>query len=124
MALAASQELGWDVGISLKQNQPDLDPSAVRRFAQRSAKAVFSEQRGGRSYQVQLGDTEGLPLSSQDPRFVRVIRSQESLTQNPYREGQTLAFTLCSAFIDCRSKLVRRYGLTAIEVASVAPLSF
>jgi hypothetical protein len=29
-----------------------------------------------------------------------------------------LAFTLCSAFIDCRSKLVRRYGLTAIEVAS------
>ena len=29
-----------------------------------------------------------------------------------------LAFTLSSAFVHCHSKLVRRYGWTAIEVAS------
>lgn len=30
-------------------------------------------------------------------------------------------FTLCSAFVHCHSKLVRRYGLTAIDVASKLP---
>ena len=29
-----------------------------------------------------------------------------------------LAFTLCSAFVHCHSKLVRRHGWSAIEVAS------
>ena len=29
-----------------------------------------------------------------------------------------LAFTLCSAFVYCHSKLVRRYGFTSMEVAS------
>ena len=202
--LDLAQEIGWDVVISLKQNQPDLYQSAVRLFAHRPADATYTEQRKGKSYQVQLWDTEGLPFSSADPRLVRVIRSEETLTQNHYRKGQKqseesshewlwittldpqafpaaqvrqlghdrwilenngwndltqhwtlkhdflhacrhrpkttaedgqrqpvanrglaavtlillLAFTLCSAFTHCHSKLARRYTLTAIEVAS------
>src|SRR5581483_9708144 len=149
--------------------------------------------------------TEGLPFSADHPLPVRVVRSEEKLTQNHYRAGKLqaettdhewlwittldaqafpaavvrrlghdrwklenngwndltqnwafkhgflhacrhrpqttaaenserhpvanrglaavtlillLAFTLSSAFVHCHSKLVRRYGFTAIEVAS------
>ena len=202
--LDLAQQIGWDVVISLKQNQPDLYKSAVRLFSRRSADASFTEQRGSKTYQVLLWDTEGLPFSGDDPRLVRVIRSEETLTENHYRKGQLqaeqtshewlwittldpktftaaqvrrlghdrwilenngwndltqhwafkhgflhacrhrpqgitengdrqpvdnrglaavtlillLAFTLCSAFVYCHSKLVRRYGFTCIEVAS------
>ena len=202
--LDLTQQIGWDVVISLKQNQPDLYKSAVRLFGQRPADTTFTEQRDHKTYQVQLWDTEGLPFSGEDPRLVRVLRSEENLTENHYRQGQLqaeqtshewlwittldpkafpatlvrrlghdrwilenngwndltqhwafkhaflhacrhrpqaaagdgerqlvanrglpavtlillLAFTLCSAFVHCHSKLVRLYGLSAIEVAS------
>jgi Transposase DDE domain len=199
-----AQQIGWDVVISLKQNQRDLYQSAVRLFGQRRADTGLTERRNGKTYEVQLWDTEGLPFSGEDPRLVRVIRSEETLTENHYRQGQRkaeetshewlwittlepkafpaaqvrrlghdrwllenngwndltqhwafkhgflhacrhrpqaiakngerqpvtnrglaavtlillLAFTLCSAFLHCHSKLVRLYGLTGIEVAS------
>jgi hypothetical protein len=86
--LDVAQEIGWDVVISLKQNQPDLYRSAIRLFAQRGADASCTEQHGGKSYQVQLWDTEGLPFSGEDPRLVRVIRSEENVTETHYRQGQ------------------------------------
>jgi len=202
--LDVAQQIGWDVVISLKQNQPDLYKSAVRLFSQRSPDASFTEQRQRKTYQVLLWDTEGLPFSGQDPRLVRVLRSEETLTENHYRKGRLqaeqtshewlwittldpktfsctqvrqlghdrwilenngwndltqhwafkhgflhacrhrpqsigedgdrqpvdnrglaavtlillLAFTLCSAFVHCHSKLVRLYGFSSIEVAS------
>jgi len=202
--LDLGQQIGWDLVISLKRNQPDLYASAVRWFARRPPDTTYTEQRGGKSYQVQLWDTEGLPFSGEDPRLVRVLRSEENLTENHYRKGQKeaeqtshewlwittldpktfpadqvrrlghdrwllenngwndltqnwafkhgflhacqhrpqtatengarqpvsnhglaavtlillLAFTLCSAFVHCHSKLVRLYGWSALEVAS------
>jgi len=202
--LDLGQQIGWDLVISLKRNQPDLYASAVRWFARRPPDTTYTEQRGGKSYQVQLWDTEGLPFSGEDPRLVRVLRSEENLTENHYRKGQKeaeqtshewlwittldpqtfpaaqvrrlghdrwllenngwndltqnwafkhgflhacqhrpqtatengarqpvsnhglaavtlillLAFTLCSAFAHCHSKLVRLYGWSALEVAS------
>ena len=199
-----AKQIGWDVVISLKQNQRDLYQSAVRLFGQRRADASLTERRNGKTYEVQLWDTEGLPFSGDDPRLVRVVRSEETLTANHYRQGQPkaeetshewlwvttleptafpavqvrrlghdrwvlenngwndltqhwafkhgflhacrhrplaidysgerqpvtnrglaavtlillLAFTLCSAFVRCHSKLVRLYSFTTIEVAS------
>ena len=89
--LDLAQQIGWDVVISLKQNQPDLYKSAVRLFSRRSADVSFTEQRGSKTYQVLLWDTEGLPFSGDDPRLVRVIRSEETLTENHYRKGQLQA---------------------------------
>ena len=43
--LDLAQQIGWDVVISLKQNQPDLYKSAIRLFARRSPDATFTEQR-------------------------------------------------------------------------------
>jgi hypothetical protein len=201
--LQLAQASGWDLLISLKQNQRDLYQSAIRLFARRSADASGTEQHHGKTYQFQLWDTEGLPFSSDHPQPVRVVRSEEKLTQNHYRRGQLqpettehewlwittldapsfpaavvrrlghqrwkqenngwndltqnwafkhgflhacrhrprtlaqdgerrpvanrglaavtlillLAFTLCSAFLHCHSKLFRRYSISAIQVA-------
>jgi hypothetical protein len=202
--LDLAQQIGWDVVISLKQNQPDLYKSAIRLFARRSPDATLTEQRNRKTYQVLLWDTEGLPFSGDHSRLVRVIRSEETLTENHYRQGQIqaeqtshewlwittldpkafpasqlrrlghdrwivensgwndltqhwalkhgflhacrhrpqaiaegghrrpvanrglaavtlillLAFSLCSAFVHCHSKLVRIYGFSTMEVAS------
>ena len=89
--LDLAQQIGWDVVISLKQNLPDLYKSAVRLFARRSPDASFTEQRDRKTYQVLLWDTEGLPFSGDDPRLVRVLRSEETLTENHYRKGQIQA---------------------------------
>ena len=89
--LDLAQQIGWDLVISLKQNQPDLYKSAVGLFGQRSPDAAFTEQRDHKTYQVLLWDTEGLPFSGNDPRLVRVLRSEETLTENHYRQGQIQA---------------------------------
>jgi hypothetical protein len=81
-------EIGWDLVVSLKRNLPELYASAVRLFARRPADGTLAEKHGGKSYQCQLWDTDGLPLTVDDPRPVRVVRSEESLTQNHYRRGK------------------------------------
>jgi hypothetical protein len=81
-------ELGWDLVVSLKQNHRELYQSAVRLFAHRPADCTLTERRGGKSYEVQLWDTDGLPFSIDHPKPVRVVRSEESLTQNHYRRDK------------------------------------
>jgi hypothetical protein len=79
---------GWDVVISLKRNQPELYQSAVRLFARRPADQECTEQIGGKTYQCQIWDTPQLPLSADDSLALRVVRSEEKLTQNHYRGGK------------------------------------
>ena len=86
--LKLAAEVGWDLVISLKQNLPDLYQSAVRLFAHRPADCQLTERCGGKSYEIQIWDTAGLPFSSDYPQPVRVVRSEESLTQNHYRRGE------------------------------------
>jgi len=81
-------EMGWDLVVSLKQNLPELYQSAIRLFARRPADCALTERHGGKSYQVQLWDTGGLPFSGDYPEPVRVVRAEESLTRNHYRRGQ------------------------------------
>jgi hypothetical protein len=81
-------EVGWDLIVSLKQNHRELYQSAVRLFAHRPADCNLTERRGGKTYQCQIWDTEGLPFSADYPEPVRVVRSEESLTQNHYRRGK------------------------------------
>jgi len=201
--LQLAKRWGWDLVISLKQNQRDLYQSAIRLFASRPADASGAERLEGKHYQFQLWDSGGLPFSVDYPQPVRVVRSEEKLTQNHYRGGQLqtettehewlwittldqqafppvlvrqlghdrwqqenngwndltlnwafkhgylhacqhrpktdsqegerkpvanrglaavalillLAFTLCSAFLHCHSKIFRRYPMSGIEVA-------
>jgi hypothetical protein len=87
------QRTGWDAVISLKQNSRDLYQSAVRLFAPRPPDADFTEHRDHKTYQVQLWDTEGLPFTIDHPEPVRVVRSEEVLVRNQYRNGE---LTSCS----------------------------
>jgi len=86
--LDLGEKIGWDLVISLKQNQRDLYQSAIRLFARRPPDGCCAEQREGKRYEAQLWDTPGLPFSGDDPRSVRVVRSEETVTQNHYRKGQ------------------------------------
>jgi hypothetical protein len=81
-------KMGWDAVISLKQNSRDLYQSAVRLSAQRPPDLAFTEQCGHKTHQVQLWDTEGLPFTIDNPRPVRVVRAEEVLERNRYREGK------------------------------------
>jgi Transposase DDE domain len=207
--LNLAESIGWDLIVSLKQNQRDLYQSAIRLFARRPADSSDTELQGGKTYQFQLWDTDGLPFSIDHPQPVRVVRSEEKLTQNHYRRGKLvtettehewlwvttldarafparlvrqlghgrwkqenngwndltqnwafkhgflhacrhrpgtisqegerqpvanrglaavslillLAFTLCSAFIHCHSKIFRRYPMSTLEVARQLRLS-
>lgn len=80
--------LGWDLVVSLKQNHRELYQSAVRLFAHRPADTEATQRRDGRTYEFRIWDTSGLPFSADDPRPVRVVRSEETITQNHYRQGQ------------------------------------
>jgi len=86
--LELARQIGWELVISLKQNCPDLYQSAVRLFASRPPDSRFSEQQEGKTYEVQLWDTEGLPFFVDHPSPIRVVRSEEQLTRNRYREGE------------------------------------
>jgi hypothetical protein len=89
--LRLAEATGWELVISLKQNQRDLYQSAVRLFAQRPADVSGTQRQEGKTYEFRIWDTEGLPFSADYPQPVRVVRSEEKLTQNHYRRGETPA---------------------------------
>lgn len=87
------QEIGWDAVISLKQNARDLYQSAVRLFAQRPPDSRSTEQVDHKTYRVQLWDTEGLPFTIDNPEPVRVVRSEEVLDRQRYRQGEPTEYS-------------------------------
>ena len=84
-------QIGWEAVISLKQNSRDLYQSAVRLFATRPPDTQFTEQVDHKTYRVQLWDTEGLPFTIDNPEPVRVVRSEEVLERQRYRQGKRTA---------------------------------
>jgi hypothetical protein len=86
--LQLADRIGWDLVISLKQNQRELYQSAVRLFARRPADSSGTERHDGKQYQFQIWDSAGFPFSADHPQPVRVVRSEEKLTQNHYRRGK------------------------------------
>ena len=91
--LQLAESIGWALIVSLKQNHRELYQSAIRLFARRPADVSGNQQQDGKTYQFQLWDTDGLPFSMDHPQLVRVLRSEEKLTQNHYRRGQVVAET-------------------------------
>jgi hypothetical protein len=91
--LQCAAKYGWELVISLKRNRPELYASAVRLFAHRTPDLEFTETIGGKTYENQVWDTPGLPFSATDSQLVRVVRSEEKLTQNHYRRRKLQAET-------------------------------
>jgi hypothetical protein len=91
--LETARKMGWDLVISLKRNLPDLYQSAQRLFSRRPPDCGYSECHDGKLYEIQLWDTDGLPFSGDNPQPMRVVRSQETLTRNRYRQAQLTPYT-------------------------------
>jgi hypothetical protein len=106
--LELAREMGCEAVTSLKQNSRDLYQSAVRLFAQRLPDATFTESQDHKTYRVQLWDTEGLPFTIDHPEPVRVVRSEEVLERNRFREGKRVAHSTdhngCGSLL-CRGRI-------------------
>jgi hypothetical protein len=86
--LHLAEEVGWGLVITLKQERRDLYQDAFGLFSTREADDRFTEQNPSQRREVQLWSEAHLPFTKDCPQPVRVLRSQETLTENHYRRGQ------------------------------------
>jgi hypothetical protein len=86
--LQLAAQIGWDLVITLKQENRDLYQSAMRLFQSRPPDLCFHQQRDSQSTEVQLWETDGLPFTQDHPQPVRVLRAQEQVTEPHFRQGQ------------------------------------
>jgi len=91
--LRLAQQLKWDVVITLKQENRDLYQDAMGLFQARQPDQTFCEHQEGKTYQVRLWEEQGLPFTQDHPQPMRVIRTQEEVTQTHYRRGRPQAQT-------------------------------
>src|SRR5207249_10775536 len=91
--LKLAAPVGWDLVVSLKQQARELYQNAMGLFTHRPADQWCTIRQEGEQYAVSLWDTDGLPFTPDHPQPVRVVWSQETLTQNHYRRGQRVAET-------------------------------
>ena len=116
--LQLAQRIGWDLVITLKQENRDLYQSAKRLFESRTPDEQFTEELPGKRYEVRLWETDGLPFTDDYPQPVRVVWSEEKLTQNHYRQKQLQAETTHQQWVwmttldpkTFRGPVVRRLG--------------
>jgi hypothetical protein len=113
--LELARSAGWDVVISLKQNSRDLYQSAERLFAHRPADAHFTQQRDHKTYRVQLWDTEGLPFTIDNPQPVRVVRSEEQLDCQRYRQGERSAHSTAHEWLWVTTLPAQAFPATVIR---------
>ena len=97
--LRLAERCGWDLVVPLKQEARDLHQSATRLFQSRPPDVQFSEARDTGTLQAQVWDTDGLPFSQDFPQPVRVVQSQERLTQYHYRQGERTTETTAHHWI-------------------------
>ena len=83
-----AQEVGWSLVLTLKQENRDLYQDAFVLFSTREAEDRFTEQHPGQRREVQLWSESNLPFTQECPQPVRVVHSQEAVTENHYRRGQ------------------------------------
>jgi len=88
-----AEQIGWDLVVTLKQENRDLYQSAMRLFHSRPPDLCFHQQQNGHGTEVQLWETDGLPFTQDDPRPVRVLHSQETVTASHFRHGERIPET-------------------------------
>lgn len=86
--LKLTQRLGWDVVITLKQAKRDLYQDARGLFQARGPDQTFTEALPGKTYDVRLWEAFGLPFTHEHPQPMRVVRTQEEVTETHYRGEQ------------------------------------
>jgi hypothetical protein len=86
--LKLAGQIGWDLVITLKQENRELYQSAMRLFQSRPPDQCFREPQGHQRTEVELWETDGLPFTQNHPQPVRVLRSEEKVTEPHFRQGK------------------------------------
>jgi hypothetical protein len=86
--LRLTQEAGWDVVISLKQQRRDLYQDAMGLFQARGPDLEFEPEEPDCHRQVRLWHAADLPFSEDYPLPMRVMLSQEQVERQKIRGGQ------------------------------------
>lgn len=86
--LQLAQDVGWDLVITLKQENRDLYQDALGLFSNREADERFTTEKPGQKREVQLWSEAQLPFTQDFPKPVRVVRTQEVVTEHHYRRGR------------------------------------
>jgi hypothetical protein len=97
--LKLAQQIGWDVVITLRQENREVYQNAAGLFRSRPPDACFQQREEGRTHEVRVWDTEGLPFSAEYPQPVRVLRAEEQVTPAPEREGRPTPETTTHAWV-------------------------
>jgi hypothetical protein len=97
--LKLAQEKGWDLVITLKQENRDLYQNAMGLFSQREADERFTEVQPGEKREVALWSEANLPFTQDFPKPVRVVHTKELLTENHYRRGKLQIVTTPSQWV-------------------------
>jgi hypothetical protein len=71
-----------------KQEKRDLYQDALGLFQARPPDQTFTEAQAGKTYAEHLWEESGLPFRQDHPQPLRVVRTQEGLTQRHYRGEQ------------------------------------
>jgi hypothetical protein len=87
--LRLTQEAGWDVVISLKQQRRDLYQDAMGLFQGRAPDLEFEPEEPDCHRRVRLWHAADLPFSADYPLPMRVVLSQEQLERQKIRGGQS-----------------------------------
>jgi hypothetical protein len=86
--LRLTQQVGWDVVISLKQQRRDLYQDAMGLFQNRGPDLEFEQQERDCHRQVQLWHAADLPFSEDYPLPMQVVLCQEQVKRQRVRGGQ------------------------------------
>lgn len=97
--LKLAQEIGWDLVITLKQENRQLYQDAMGLFSNRPADACFTVEKPGWKRAVRLWSEAHLPFTKEFPQPVRVVRTEEEVTENHYRRGQLQAETTSQQWV-------------------------
>ena len=115
--LQLAQKIGEDVVITLKQEKRDLYQDALGLFQARGPDQTFTEFQPGKTYAVSLWEESGLPFTRDHPQPVRVVRTQEEVTETHYSGDRKQTETTSQEWVwmtrlppSFRAPVVRRLG--------------
>jgi len=97
--LKLAQQIGWDLVITLKQENRELSQNAAALFGSRAPDVCLQQREEGRIREARVWDTAGLPFTADYPQPVRVLRAEEQLTAAHYRKGQRTTETTTQQWV-------------------------
>ena len=91
--LKLADEIGWDLVVVLKQAARDLYKDAQGLFNTRPPDLCLCQSSGGKTVEARIWDQDGLPFTQDYPKLVRVLRSDETVTENRVEGGKRKTVT-------------------------------